>query len=227
MALLSGCRTTKTVEVADEMPAPPPTMSMAPVGFTPEIQVVLASAPRGQADMWTDDMFDKAAKAPPKKKKAPAKPKGEIGPQADTSGYLDTTDDGKGTVKASAEGFPGEPPANVFDNSNAKWCAEAKSVWVEYHYAAGTKHKVTAYTIMTANDNPGRDPKDWKLLGSTDGETWAEVDSREGENFVGRFEKRLYEVKTPGEYSAYRLDISQNHGDVSHQLSSLELLVRK
>ncbi len=237
--LFSGCRTTGTVETPAESPSTmgatdpgyvtaPGTAhaaSMAPIGFTPEIQVVLASAPRGAADMWTDDMFEEAAKAPPKKK--PAKPSVKRGPQADTSAYVDTTDDGKGTIKASAEGFPGEPPANVFDNKDSKWCAEAKSVWIEYHYADGAKHNVTAYTIMTANDMPTRDPKDWKLLGSTDGKTWTEVDSREGESFTGRFEKRLYEAKTPGEYSAYRLEVARNHGDVSSQMAGVELLVKK
>jgi hypothetical protein len=202
-----------------------PSGQMAPVGFTPEIQVVLASAPRGEADLWPDDMFEKAAKAPPKKK--PAKPAGALGPQADTSGYSDTTDDGKGTIKASAQGFKNEKPARVFDNTTAKWCLEGKSAWIEYHYADGAKHKVTAYTIMSANDMATRDPKDWKLLGATDGKTWTEVDDRTGQDFDARFEKRLFEVKNPGEYAAYRLEVSQNHGDVSSQMAGLELLVKK
>lgn len=222
--LLSGCRTTKTVDVADELPAAPYAVSMAPVGFTPEIQVVLASAPKGPADLWTDDMFETAAKAAPKK---PAKPAKTLGPQADTSGYIDTTDDRKGAVKACAPGFKSEKPENVFDNSMAKWCLEGKSAWIEYHYAEKMQHQVVAYTVMSANDMPTRDPKDWKLLGSNDGETWTEVDSREGQEFKARFEKRLFEVKTPGEYGAYRLEVSLNHGDVSSQMAGMELLIKK
>lgn len=151
----------------------------------------------------------------------------EPGPQADTSGYTDTTDDRKGAITASDAGLDGEGSANAFDNTPAKWCLRQGSMWIAYQYADGAKHAVCAYTITSANDMPNRDPKDWKLYGSNDASTWTELDSRSGESFSSRYEKRLFPVKSPAEYSCYKLEVSSNHGDPLSQLSEIELLVKK
>lgn len=144
-----------------------------------------------------------------------------------TKGYADTTDDRKGKVTACGPGFNREGPGNAFDNRDAKFCIRMRKIWIQYQYAGGAKHKVTAYTITTANDAPGRDPKTWQLLGSNDGKAWTEVDSRRGEKFRFRFETRLFPVKQPGAYSHYKLVVHENHDDVSSQLSEIELLVKK
>jgi len=205
-------------------PTPEPGTAVPEQRFTSDIAEVLADAPTGPGGLWTNKVA--AGKSKKKSGKAP-RPAVKAPPRPDTSKYRDTTDDGKGKLTASGQGFSGEGPANVIDNGQSKWCIETKNTWLQYEYADGAKHKVTAYTIMSANDNPGRDPKNWKLLGSNDGKEWTEVDSRKDENFGARFETRLFTLKTPAEFSAYRLEVSENHGDVSHQYAEFELLEDK
>jgi len=200
-----------------------------PACYVDDLPAVLANVSPGPDGVWTDADLERLAvvkanrsSSKPKNKKTPAP-----GPQADITGYKDTTDDGKGTITASGEGFPNEGPGNVFDNTFAKWCNNSTSIWITYKYEKDTRQTVTAYTITSANDNAKRDPKDWELLGSNDGETWTVLDTRKDETFGHRYEKRLFTVETPGTYCCYQLKVASNHGDVSSQLSGLELLVKE
>ena len=135
----------------------------------------------------------------------------------------------KGKATASAKGYPNESSDKAFDgDSKTKYCVLAASVWLQYTFPDGAKKKIAAYTICSGNDAPERDPKDWKLLGSTDGEKFEVLDERKGETFKGRHQKRLFKIKKPGAYSVYRLDIAQNAGKQEKtQLSEVELLVKK
>ena len=73
---------------------------------------------------------------------------------------------------------------------------------------ADTTRVLTGYALTSADDMPGRDPRDWRLLGSRDGEkTWDVLDSRLNEVFGGRFEKRTFTLTTPAAYPIYRLQI--------------------
>mgnify|MGYP005626593907 FL=1 len=158
---------------------------------------------------------------------------GEISPGAasgitdfGSKGYRNTATP-KGKTTAVAPGFPKEGPENAFDGKLKKYCVKTKEMWIQYAYTAGAAHTVSAYAITTANDYPTRDPKEWELLGSNDGETWTVVDKREGERFKGRHTTRLFKVANPAAYTTYRLHVSVNCGDISHQFSELQLLETK
>ncbi|MEK8225461.1 discoidin domain-containing protein [Oerskovia sp. M15] len=66
------------------------------------------------------------------------------------------------------------------------------------------------YTLTSANDFDGRDPKSWTLQGSTDGTTWHDVDARSDEDFPQRFQPRDFDVESGTAYGWYRLRITQN-----------------
>ena len=167
------------------------------------------------ADVWKDVTPDREGRW-------------EVPGIVDTSGYIDTTDDGKGRILASGEGFPNEHPPNAFDNTDkSKWCIKAPTAWIQYEYPGESRHRVEAYTITSANDASPRDPRDWQLLGSDDGEQWDVLDAREGEGFLARFQKRLFKVQSPGEYHTYKLDVTRNHGTDTSQLAEIELLAPK
>ncbi|MHC4502448.1 MAG: family 16 glycoside hydrolase [Planctomycetota bacterium] len=145
-----------------------------------------------------------------------------------TPGYADTTDGAKGKITSSGKAFPKEGCTNVFDNrSDTKYCAMLTKFWIQYEYPNGKKHEVTAYTIRSGNDAPERDPRDWKLLGSSDGVDFTVLDEREGEKFKGRHHKRLFKLKSPGSYSVYKLDVTRIAGSDRSQLSEIEFLVKK
>ena len=65
---------------------------------------------------------------------------------------------------------------------------------------------LTNYTLVSANDSPERDPRDWRLLGSTNaGKTWETLDVRRQETFSGRLQPRTFTVPQPRVFALYRL----------------------
>ena len=79
------------------------------------------------------------------------------------------------------------------------------SAWLQFELneaaAAG------AYTLTSANDFPERDPIDWNLQASHDGEEWVTLDSRAGEIFEERFQIKVYPISNTVAYKFYRLNI--------------------
>lgn len=147
-------------------------------------------------------------------------------PELDLSAYRQTTDGKTGIITASGQGFPKDGPENAFDK-NKKFRIKAKSMWLQYQYNNNAKQEVIAYVITSAGDTPSRDPKAWKLLGSIDGQTWDMLDEKTNQNFDENNLSRLFKIAKPGSYNAYRLDVSENHGDECIQLSQLKLLADK
>lgn len=86
--------------------------------------------------------------------------------------------------------LPGTPAGtersyNVFDNmadggGDAKWCCgepltgSTLSANNPLHISVQLqeRHRLTHFTVTSANDTPTRDPRDWSILGSNDGVTW-------------------------------------------------------
>ncbi|GAA0854699.1 PEP-CTERM sorting domain-containing protein [Aliiglaciecola litoralis] len=79
----------------------------------------------------------------------------------------------------------GEGAFNVFDNilspRNGKWCCNGpgtaaqdlsggnlRSVWVEANFD-DKRYVLNTFTLASANDVPGRDADQWRILGSNDG----------------------------------------------------------
>ncbi len=87
---------------------------------------------------------------------------------------------------------------------------------------------IKAYSITTANDAPGRDPKNWILSGSTDSKTWELLDKKENEFFKARKETHDYELKSNSKaYSFYKIEFEQNkksvYGDNFLQIAEFDL----
>jgi predicted alpha-1,2-mannosidase len=125
-------------------------------------------------------------------------------------------------VSASAENAPNEVAAKAVDGSvNSKWLVFESTAWLQVQLAQ--PEAIVHYALTSANDAAGRDPRDWRLQGSADGQTWTTVDSRSGEDFPDRFQTREFRFANTTKYSYYRLDITANHGDGLIQLAELDL----
>ncbi|RQP16197.1 MAG: discoidin domain-containing protein [Parapedobacter sp.] len=140
---------------------------------------------------------------------------------------VDVTNEGTYSVSrdngAGAEG--GEGSLKLVDNdTQTKFLVGdfRADLWVQLKYAAPTK--LGAYTLTSANDAPDRDPKDWELLGSNDGETWTVLDSRTGEIFTERFQTKRYEFNTEESYTHYRLEFGINNGSNLWQLAEWRVI---
>ena len=120
----------------------------------------------------------------------------------------DLTDNG-GYLTASHNGFNGEGFANAIDNkSDNKFCTRitvGDEVWLRY---VSTKNaRITSYTIASANDAPDRDPKNWVLEGSNDGNTWTVIDTQTDQVFNNRFEPKSYAVYNNQVFGIFRLRV--------------------
>ncbi|HEV8542467.1 MAG TPA: hypothetical protein VGR78_08745, partial [Verrucomicrobiae bacterium] len=99
-------------------------------------------------------------------------------------------------------------------------------------FAAGpvAPRTVTRYSLTSANDFPGRDPKDWRLLGSNDGgKTWSTLDVRTNQFFNERFETREFSVSATNQqaFTTFRFVIdSIRDWATSVQLAHLRLTGR-
>ncbi|RYF44039.1 MAG: hypothetical protein EOO38_18365, partial [Cytophagaceae bacterium] len=83
---------------------------------------------------------------------------------------------------------------------------------------------VNFYSITSANDEPARDPVDWRLQASNDGVNWNDVDIRTGQQFSQRFFAKQYSVASATTaYRFYRLNVTRNNGEPILQLAELSL----
>ena len=126
----------------------------------------------------------------------------------------------QGTVTTGSD----EGVVKLFDRDEAtKAVFVATSAWVSFR--VNRADAVTAYAITSANDWANRDPEDWTLYGSADGENWTAVDARTGVSFASRYEEKIFRLSAPAEYLYYKFDITKNGGNATYtQLSDLTLM---
>ncbi|HEU5471069.1 MAG TPA: ThuA domain-containing protein [Actinophytocola sp.] len=123
---------------------------------------------------------------------------------------------------ASGENPPNETKDKVFDgNDQTKWLVRTRTGWVAGQLAAPLA--VNGYALTSANDAAGRDPKDWALQGSDDGQTWTDLDTQTNQTFTERFQTKRYDMANTQAYRHYRLNITANAGEPLIQLAELRL----
>ncbi|MEU9888777.1 ThuA domain-containing protein [Sphaerisporangium sp. NPDC051011] len=125
-------------------------------------------------------------------------------------------------VAVSAENPPNEGKDKLVDGKNeTKWLTFSPTGWAQVKLEKPLA--LAHYALTSANDFPGRDPKDWTLKGSQDGSTWTDLDKRTGEAFPQRFQTKEYKFTNTTVYQYYRLDITANSGEPLTQLAELRL----
>ncbi len=131
------------------------------------------------------------------------------------------------SIQGSADDISGEGKVNLFDSSAAtKYLSKKKPsasdpVWVSFSLI--TEQTLAVYTVTSANDEDGRDPKAWTLYGSTDGRTYAVIDRQSNQKFTARGQTATYTVENPQSYRYYKLEITENNGADMTQLADLRL----
>src|SRR6266542_4878113 len=116
----------------------------------------------------------------------------------------------------------GEVKENLNDgDASTKWLVFTSTAWAQYRLSAPAA--VVRYALTSANDVPERDPRNWTLQGSQDGQSWATLDSRSGQVFTARSQRKEYRFSNTTGYLYYRLNITANNGAAIVQLAELEL----
>lgn len=127
-------------------------------------------------------------------------------------------------VTASSENIPDEGAANLADgNAASKWLAFQNTGWVRYELSS--PQPMLRYTLTSGNDEPDRDPKDFRVQASDDGRTWTTIDERRGEAFGSRGETREFALANPSAaYRYYRFEVlaTKNPGRNIVQLAGWE-----
>jgi hypothetical protein len=113
-----------------------------------------------------------------------------------------------GTVTAGGETTFFEATKAFDGNAGTKWSHSAESSYLQISYTK-SGYSIDSYTLTAADDNPGSDPKSWKLLGSDDGSTWETLDERTGQSFKARGEKRSFVLAGETKpFKHYKLEIT-------------------
>ncbi|WP_142122160.1 GH92 family glycosyl hydrolase [Rarobacter faecitabidus] len=128
------------------------------------------------------------------------------------------------SAEPSSQANPGGESVEMIadGNSATKWFAgvspsTGSPLAAIYDY--GTARTFSTYTVTSANDESGRDPKDWTVAGSNDGSTWTTLETVTGQSFDTRFKSQTYNLTTTGSYRYYRLRITANNGASGTQLA--------
>lgn len=118
---------------------------------------------------------------------------------------------------------PDQGIANLFDgNKTSKWFADNdkfngnRKFPCIIKWAYTNAPKIKYYELTSANDSPGRDPKSWKLYGSTDGKSytlldeqsgifWPEKDNKSKDN---RHKSKSFPLKTD-KYKFFKMEINE------------------
>jgi len=113
---------------------------------------------------------------------------------------------------AGSGNYPEGSDKAVDGNVNTKWFSGGGSMsgWFQIDLGAGNAQIVARYDITSANDVPGRDPKNWQFQGSNDATSWTTLDTRTGETFASRFLTRQFTITNNAAYRYYRLNILSN-----------------
>ncbi|CAL8166678.1 unnamed protein product [Prunus armeniaca] len=107
-----------------------------------------------------------------------------------------------GSVLASGEEIPLGIATSAFDGlRTSKWEEPngARGCWIMYKVSDNLMHELVAYEIMSANDAPERDPMDWVVEGSNDGESsWHLLDKQTSQIFDSRFQRKTFKISCQG-----------------------------
>jgi gliding motility-associated-like protein len=140
---------------------------------------------------------------------------------------VDVTDDGGSLsvlVENSGGASAGEGSQKLTDNNySTKYLAFGNvpvgGYWV--CYKAKNSYVVTGYTLTTANDAAGRDPKTWQLQGSTDSTNWTILDSRANISTPLRGTKYKYAFTNTVAYTYYRLLVAEKNGSTDGVMTQI------
>lgn len=113
----------------------------------------------------------------------------------------------------------------LIDNNGNTVCVQNVSgmpVWVQYESTIPSK--LLGYSVIAGYDSD-KDPRNWTLQGSNDGQNWTNIHTRSNITFSQRGERKTYSVTTSSKYSHFRLNVTRlsNTSSTEMIIGELEL----
>lgn len=109
----------------------------------------------------------------------------------------------------------------VDGNNNSKFVTPHESFYIVWSGYVGTA--INFYSLTSADNEPENDPASWWLYASNDSLTWTVLDSRVGEKFTSRKEKKEFELPNSNSYKYAYLEIEANNGGSRTQIAEFSL----
>lgn len=122
-------------------------------------------------------------------------------------------------VTSNGEGTDSKAgPEMLFDgNSATKWysiaglpgdAVQEGPAWVTAEY--NKARSISSYKITSGNDMPARDPKNWKIYGSTDGTNFVQIDEQTNVSFETRKQTKTFTLATASDpYKFFKMEVSE------------------
>ncbi|MBE8712264.1 fasciclin domain-containing protein [Sphingobacterium hungaricum] len=126
---------------------------------------------------------------------------------------------GPNAVEASKYVFDGNPETKYL------YGGIPGDFWLQVQFAE--PQVANAYTLTSANDDPNRDPTDWRLQGSQDGSTWVALDSKVSEVFASRFQLRVFRFANTTAYKYYRINFMRLRSGNVFQLADWSMNIEE
>lgn len=117
---------------------------------------------------------------------------------------------GPTAIEAAEFAFDGNRETKFFLNN-------FNGVWLQFELEEPAV--AGAYTLTSANDLPQRDPIDWNVQGSQDGENWTTLDSKSGQIFEERFQLKVFRIRNEVAYKFYRLNVTRIRSGSDFQIA--------
>lgn len=136
---------------------------------------------------------------------------------------------GRGSASTGPDGESGAA-ARLFDGAgHTLWQTELEdgaSSWIEYRFDDDVCWLLTEYTLTNGYGGTPRDPQEWELSGSVDGETWVTIDAKARQYFAGRQWAKSLRVRPAEAFNRYRLKVVSNPGGGQLDLAEVGLTVK-
>lgn len=181
-----------------------------------------ASVPEGSAPLVRRNLalYRAAYAGPPN-----ADPSVSSSENYDLTAHLAT--DGDFGVVATAQ-YNDSPPLQemlkAFDGATStKYLTLHPTGWIQYAFPNGQSYAIEQYAVTSGDDNPARDPANWTLLGSNDGNAWVTLDTQTNVTFTNRLETQTFPIASPTAFAIYRFNVTANSGDSDLQFSEIAL----
>ncbi len=142
------------------------------------------------------------------------------------SAPVDITEEGQIIVNRENSDGPdaGEGSLKLVDGDlNSKYLTDyVQPFWITLQFEE--EKVVNFYQLTSGNDASDRDPRDWEIQGSNDGENWDVLDERVDQTFSSRNLTREFYFENETGYTYYRLNVVNNNGGGLFQMSEWALL---
>lgn len=116
----------------------------------------------------------------------------------------------------------GEGIEKLIDGSpSSKYLTFNPTTWMLW--SMNRTFSANKYILISGNDAPSRDPKNWILEGSNDGNSWTKLDEQRDIIFSERFQRKTFVISNPQPFSKYRLTVTANNGSNIFQLAEWTL----